>query len=244
MNSRNRKISRPPPRPSKLMSRKNALPKNVTLCLCLSEFLRFAEFRSLVKSVWPNNDEGDIIRSRMWQLSTHIAKIPFINGKQLSIEFNYNPWRKNQECILINVKTLLPIFGRIMPSAVEKFISVSQIENYVKMHVHLNMCSDYRHRSCSCHLKNYNPNEARAFAKPSFDACRFGHFHHYCSEHVSHWLKFFLNPLLMAKEENTSPDEDDIQNYLFFSSNVLWGTDDTWRGQSVVTQYVVLANKL
>ncbi|CAH4003618.1 unnamed protein product [Pieris brassicae] len=206
MNSRKRKISPATPRPPKLV-----LPENVILCLSMSEFLGFADFRSLVRSVWRNNDESNIVREKLWQLSTHIAEIPFINGKKLSIEFNYDPWRKNQDCILINVESLLPIFGGVMPAEVDKFISVSKIENFVRMHVHLNRCSDYRHRSCPCHLKNYNPEKARAFAKPSVAECKFGHFHHYCSQHVGHWFMFFLNPLLKAEEENNSPDEDDIQ---------------------------------
>lgn len=63
---------------------------------------------------------------------------------RLSIEFNYDPWREIQDCIIINVEALTPIFGRIMPPAVEKFTSVSKIENFVRMHVHLNTCSDYR----------------------------------------------------------------------------------------------------
>lgn len=68
---------------------------------------------------------------------------------------------------------------RIMPPAVNKFTNVSQIENFVRMHVHVvNRCSDYRHHSYSCHLKNYNSHEARAFAKPSVDGCKFEHFHH------------------------------------------------------------------
>lgn len=216
MNFQKRKISSTTPRLPKLMSKEIALPKNVALCLGMSKFLSFADFRSLVRSVWPNNDESNIIRAKLWQLSTHIAELPFINGKQLSIEFNYNPWRNNQDCILINVESLLPIFGGIMPAAVDKFTSLSKIENFVRLHVHLNTCSDYRHHSCSCHLKNYNLENARAFAKPSVAECKFGHFHHYCSEHVSHWIKFFLPSLLMAKGENNSPNENDIQSYLSF----------------------------
>lgn len=217
MNFRKRKISTATPWPLELISRGIALPDDVVICLCISEFLGFADFHSLVRSVWPNNDEGCIIRAKLWQLSTHTAEIPFINGKKLSIKFNYNPWRKNEDCILINVESLLPIFDTIMPPEMDAFTSVSKIDNFVRMHVHLNMCSDYRYRSCSCHLKNYNPHEARAFARPSVAKCKFGHFHHYCSQHVSHWLKFFLTPLLMAREENNSPNEEDIQSYLSFT---------------------------
>ncbi|AHY22011.1 repeat element 23 [Diadegma semiclausum ichnovirus] len=221
MNFRKRKISRASPRSPEPTSRETALQEKVNICLCLSEFLRFEDFRSLVRTVWPNNDECDIIRWRMWQLSTHIAEIPFINGTHLSIEFNYNPWRKNQDCILINVETLLPIFGKIMWPAVNVFTSVSQIENFVKMHVHLNRCSDYRHSSCSCHLKNSNPHEAGAFAKPRVDECKFGHLHHYCAQHVSHWLKFFLHPLLAAKTQNNSPEKNDMECYLSLLSNII-----------------------
>lgn len=221
MSSRKRKIPGASSQPLKLMSKVNNIPEKVTLCICLSKFLNFRDFQSFVRSLWPNNDESVIIRARSWQLSTHIAEIPFINGKQVRIEFNYNPWRQTQDCILINVESLVPIFGRIIASAADQFTSVSKMENFVRMHVHLNRCSDYRYRSCSCHLKNCNPNEVRAFAKPSADECKFGHFHHYCSQHVNHWLKFVLNPLLAAKQGNNSPDNNDIQGYLSFLSNAI-----------------------
>lgn len=219
MDFRKRKISRDSPRPPKPMAK--ALPKRLILCLSMSEFLCFADFRSLVRSVWPDYNESDVIRARLWELSTYTAEVPFFNGKRLSIEFNHDPWREIQDCILINIETLTPIFGRIMPPAVEKFSSVSKIENFVRMHVHLNMCSDYRYRSCPCHLKNCNPNEARAFAKPSVEGCKFGNFHHYCSQHISHWLKFFLNPWLIAREEKRAPSLDTVQSYLYFSSTAI-----------------------
>lgn len=242
MNQQKRKLSRSSPRPLKPMPNEVVPLENVLICISLSEFLCFEDFRSLVLSVWPNKDAGDIIRSRLWQLSTHIAEIPFINGKPLRIEYNYNPWRTIERRILINIHTLLPIFGQIVLPAMNNFCSVSQIKNFVKMHVHLNACSDYRHRSCSCCLKNYNPHEARDFAEPSVDECEFQHFHHYCSQHVIHWLKFFLNPLLTAKQENSDPDKDDMQSYLSFLSNAItfWGTNDNGRGQSMVTQNLIM----
>lgn len=221
MDFRKRKISRASVRlPTPIANA--ALPDNVILCLCMSEFLSFADFRSFVRSVWPDSNESDVIRARLWQLSTYTAEVPFITGERLSIQFNYDPWREIQDCILINVETLTPIFGRVMHQAVEKFTSVSKLENFVSMHVHLNTCSDYRYRSCQCHLKTCNPNEARAFAiMPSDEDCKFGHFHHYCSRHVNDWLKFFVNPWLIAVEENKAPDENTVQSYLYFLSTAM-----------------------
>ncbi|BAF45610.1 d5.1 [Tranosema rostrale ichnovirus] len=200
-------------------------PEPITLpldiILYMAKFLSFIDYRSFIQSIWPNNDECDIVRARLWKLSTHKITIRFINGEPLEIEYNYDPWRTEE--VFINSDCLLPVFGEADASAMDKFTSVSKLTNFVETHVNLDMCSDdRRYASCPCRSTNVDRQSAGAFVKPSVTTCEFGHFHHYCSQHINYWLNFILEPSIMRLEAGESFDEDIVTNLLLLLDNTIY----------------------
>lgn len=142
------------------------------------------------------------------------------------MEYNCDPWRKKEERVLVSVDSLLPVFGGVRPPKIDEFTSVRKLENFVRMHIHLNMCTERRYASCSCYLKAVEPYNAAKFAKPPLDTCEFQHFHHYCWQHVSHWLMYFLNTVLMPPEDNGFFDEHTTRSYLNFLNKTINFRDD------------------
>lgn len=215
MNSRKRKISEVPPSPPVLTSRQIVLPEDVILYM--ANFLCFVDYRSFIKALWPNNGESDIIRETLWRLLIpEIITTTFINGKRLEIEYNYDASRTKEDEVLINLNSLLPVIGKtVIPPAMDKFTSVWKIQNFVRKHVHLNKCSDYLYASCLCHLKKNGSQSAGTLRKPSVEPCAHGHFHHFCWQHVSHWLNNFLNNSL-TPHGNAFFDEETTKGYLRF----------------------------
>ncbi|AHY22013.1 repeat element 24 [Diadegma semiclausum ichnovirus] len=126
------------------------------------------------------------------------------NGKPLSKEYNWDRWRKKEERVIVNIDYWLPVFGGVRsPRMDEQFTSVCKLTNFVRMHIHLNACTGGRYASCSCYPQADEPYGApTTFATPLVYACEFQHFHHYCWQHVSHWLMYFSNTALMPSEDN------------------------------------------
>lgn len=184
--------------------------------LYLSKYLPFADFRNFVRSLWPRKDKCPlVIRTKLWQMSTHKIETIFINGKRIKIEYNFDAARRNKEEILINVECLVSVFGGIYPPDLKKFTSVSELENFIKIHVHMNVCSDYRHASCPCHLVNDDGRGCEAFVKPSKDdQCRYGHSHHYCWNHVREWLHRLRDTLIERQRWGISFSEDMADTWL------------------------------
>lgn len=185
----------------------------------MAEYLTFDDFRSFIRSLWPKNDENHFVRAKLWQLSTHQCTIRFIDGKQLEIEYNFDRLRATEERILINVNGLLPVFGRIVPAAMDKFTNIPTLCEFVEMHVHLNKCSKHQHASCPCHLGNMENLGNQAFVEPPVDTCKYRHFHHFCSEHVSYWLKHFLYSSIMRRQG--SSDEGTSKSVVLFPDNMV-----------------------
>lgn len=177
--------------------------------LYVSKYLSFADFRNFVRSRWPRTKECPrVIRRQLWRMSTHKIETTFINGKRIKIEYNFDPSRRNKDQVLINVKCLAPVFGGIYPSDVKNFTSVSELENFIKIHVHMNICSDHRHAYCPCHLVNDDGRGCETFVKPSIDECRHGHLHHYCWHHVRQWLHVLRDTLIERQRSGISYSED------------------------------------
>ncbi|BAF73402.1 f3.1 [Tranosema rostrale ichnovirus] len=213
MNSRKYKTCLVSPRPPVLTSKEIVLP--VDVILHMAEFLCLEDFRSFVRALWPNNDEDDMIRKKLWRSSTWNATTTFLNEKKIEIKYNYDPWRTEKNRILISVDCLLPIFGGIAP-AMDEFTSVSELCNFVTRYVHLNMCSDYQHASCSCHLVKNNGRGSEIIVGPSVDTCHKGHFHHYCSQHVVKWLNRYLANSIRLRETVRFDDEKNAEFILMF----------------------------
>lgn len=215
MNSRKRKISEVSSSPPVLTSREIVLPENIIHYM--ANFLCFVDYRSFIRALWPNNDESNIVQEQLWkQLIPDRITTTFINGKRLEIKFNYDPSRGKEDEVLINLESLLPVIGKtVIPPAMDKFISVWKIQNFIRKHVQLNKCSDYLYASCLCHLKKNGNRSAGTFSKPAVEPCEHGHFHHFCWQHVRHWLNYFLNNSL-TPHGNAFFDEETTKSYLRF----------------------------
>lgn len=206
-----------PPRP--VTMEEIVLPLDIILHM--AEYLTFDDFRSFIRCLWPNNDENHVVRAKLWQLSTHKYTIRFINGKQLEIEYNFDRLRATEECILINVNGLLPVFGGIVSAALDEFANIPKLCEFVEMHVHLNVCSKHQHASCPCHLGSNENIHDEAFVEPPVDTCKYGHFHHFCSAHISYWLKYFLYSSIMRRQGCWYSEGDTPESFVLFPDNMI-----------------------
>lgn len=156
-------------------------------------------------------------------MSTHRFTASFLNGKPLVIRYNYDPARLEEARVLFDVDSLLPVLGGVFPLALSRFASASQIHNFVKKHVHLNLCGDREHASCPCHL-GHDQAQVRVFVQPAGDACHEGCFHHYCSQHVGYWLKLYLAQVVLLREQRASStdDRDAAESFLVFLSETVY----------------------
>lgn len=173
----------------------------VEVILRLVKFLRFEDFYNFVRALWPSMNECGQTQTAMRSSSDRYFTATFINGKTLEIRYNFNRHRDMQNRILVNRNTLLPIFGGIILPTMNEYVSMSELCNFVKTHVHLNECSNYQYVSCPCHLPNYD-GQPRKSMMNHFTAggnCRHGHFHHYCRDHVLYWLQFYLGRTLSLR---------------------------------------------
>lgn len=191
------------------------------MILYLSKFMTFEDYRNFIRSMWPRNDESEVIRAKLWQLSTHQFKTKFINGKPLEIEYNYDPERIPSKRVLINLNSMLPVFGGIFPPTLDKFTNVLKLNNFISMHVNLDMCSGRKHASCRCHRVNcgtlYDETSEEKAMK-----CERGYFHHYCSKHVKAWLNFYLLPFILLQATGNSLNDDMSDQFLFSLHNTVY----------------------
>lgn len=201
------------------------------LILYFSKFLNFEDYRSLVKSIWPDgNEAGEIVRATLWRLSTRIFEATFFNGKPLPVTYNFDPARTKEKRLLIDTKCLVPVFGGILPPPIEQqgFRSIPELHQFIATHVHLNFCSEGRHACCPCHLMVYDDDDDDdedafgAFVKPAVDECEHGHFQHYCPQHVSSWLKQYLNPAILLRESKELFNEDIAEQYSSFAEDIVY----------------------
>lgn len=230
-NSRKRKFSPGSSIPLPITLNRIYLPADIIVYM--AQFLNFLDYKSFIRSLWPAYNESDIIRKTLWKVSTYKCKTKFINGKQLEIEYNFDPTRAKENRILINIDTLLPVFGGIASTTMDKFASISKLENFIKMHVHVNMCSERRYASCPCHLVNDGGQGCEEFVKSLVNTCEHGHFHHYCGKHIESWLKIFENNSIQLHQTGmTLPCNDVAETSILSLDDVVFlrGVDMHLRG--------------
>ncbi|ULM71642.1 repeat element 13 protein [Diadegma fenestrale ichnovirus] len=189
------------------------LPLDIILYFC--KFLNSEDRRSLVRSIWPDGNESDIVRSTLWRMSTRTYEATFFNGKRLPIIYNFDATRMKEERVLIDSATLVPVFGGIIPpAAMEGFRSIPKLYEFIEMHVHVNLCSASRHACCPCHLLYHDDEGAYgAFVKPPVDECQHGHFQHYCSQHVASWLNQYLKTAILLRESKQLFNQEIAEQY-------------------------------
>lgn len=192
------------------------------ILLYIGTFLKFEDYRNFIRSLWPNNEEKEIFKQQLWKMSTNKMTVEFLNGQQLEIEYNFDTSRREDEHVLINITSLLPVFGGIPTLMENTFKSRTEMMNFVCMNVLLNECSNYRYASCPCHL-NLVPEIAAQFQQAPFGrACKSGHIHHYCSLHVKYWMCFFFKFLYRHLKQDEPYDEEAYEDYLRFLGDVIY----------------------
>ncbi|BAF45701.1 repeat element protein-c18.3 [Ichnoviriform fugitivi] len=193
----------------------------VDIILYMSKFLSFANFYRFVQSLWPHQDLSDVIESRLWRMSTHKIAITLFGGKEMELEYNYDPFRPEDTRILINLDTLPPVFGAIAAPTEEQFTTIMNLFNIIKIHVHSESCSKRPEASCQCRWINDNSQDDGAPLEPSTDPCECGYVHYYCSLHVRYWLDFYSATSVLLREMKHFSDVDTTQSFLHVLSNAI-----------------------
>lgn len=169
--------------------------------LHMSQYLQFEDYRNLIEAFWPDGGEDELIRQRLWDLSTRTCSPPFFNAKQ--IEYNYDARRPEQCRILLNVNTLLPITGPIFSTDTDElWISPLEVRDIVWSCYTMDMCSDYRYTSCHCSARPHGTiiEHLQTISELHGTDCPHGHLHHFCTQHISAWLMNYLLPAIQVQE--------------------------------------------
>lgn len=203
------------------LSIKEVLPADVIIYL--GDYMTSKDYVNFIRAVWPNHDEDESVGVKLWNKSTHRMRVKFLNGEYLNIEYNYDHTRIDRQRVLINVKTLLPVFGGLVPANMATFMDVQSLNAYVETCVRLNECRAYAYASCPCHL-DVVTEAAGEFEPPSVTGCADSHYHHFCSQHVNYWLLYVLGFSIKNLEED-SFDEEATTTFVEFLENTVYFRD-------------------
>lgn len=162
-----------------------------------------------------DNGENYIVQAEFSPLPTSRFEAEFFDKKRLEVEYIFDASKGKEDHILVNVNCLLPVLGGITFRGMKKYASIPELTNLVVMHVHLNMCSNREHASCSCHLLDDYEGAYESFVKPDEVQCDRQHFHHYCWGHVAAWLHHYLYTIILYRESTELFDEEIAEQYLF-----------------------------
>lgn len=190
----------------------------VDVFLHMSSFLTFTNYQNFIRAFWPDGEEDDCIKKKLWKMSCHEFEATFYNGERLEIEYNFDVRRKARRRVLIKVECLLPIFGGVSPSGLDEFVSILELEKFIEDNVDLERCSSYRYICCPRHLGRNRESVDTKFAAPTPIKCKEGHFHHYCKEHVISWLGNYLYTLILLRESKELFDKEIEEQYAYFPS--------------------------
>lgn len=165
------------------------------LIVYLSNFLGFKDFRNFTRALSASGKEHEIFRKDLWRMSTHQFHATFLNRKSLEIEYNFDPERPQEDWVLINVQSLLPVLNGIVSPGLSNFESIFKINNFLYLDAGINMCSLGRHAGCDCH----SPNDPES-VEIDGPECEHSHFHHYCVQHIKMWLRLYLLHSILLRE--------------------------------------------
>lgn len=179
-------------------------PQNIFLphdiILLIGDYVKFEDYRHFIQALWPNGDEDEAVQQKLWQLSTHNLDVMFFNRKFVNIEYNFDSERIEEDRILININSLLPVFGGAVTTDMKPFMNLCELNKFIKTHIYLNRCSNYQFASCLCHKMNDFEEFSRVFAENLDEPCEYGHFHHYCNNHVAWWIKSSVKSVILLQE--------------------------------------------
>lgn len=160
----------------------------------MSNYLKFKDYLSYTRALWPYGDEPEEVKAQLKRLSTFQVTTEFLNGQSITVICNYNLWRTDDETLLFNVQSLAPLFGSISPTSLGEFESLTTLQTFVMDHVNMDWCSELQYASCFCHLGNHESLLGRTVPEAEANPCPHGCFHHYCSLHVRFWMDVYLMP--------------------------------------------------
>lgn len=161
------------------------------------------------------NGKRNFVQAEFSALPTSRFEATFFGGKPLEVKYIFDASRRKADRILVNVNCLLPVLGGIAFPGINEYASISELNDLVVMHVHLNMCSNHEHASCSCHLLNNYGGAYESFVEPEEVQCHRQHFHHYCWGHVASWLQHYLHTIILYRESKELFNEEIAEQYLF-----------------------------
>ncbi|AHY22007.1 repeat element 21 [Diadegma semiclausum ichnovirus] len=124
----------------------------------------------------------------------------FLNRKPLEVRYYFED-KETEGLIMIDVNSLLPIFGGFRPPAARSFETLDKLSTFVQENFHFNECSDYRYADCICHLlaNRFQTEYPQLEMFPS-SGCPLRHFHHACGSCVNLWLNEYLRVLILRRE--------------------------------------------
>ncbi|ULM71703.1 repeat element 27 protein [Diadegma fenestrale ichnovirus] len=186
------------------------------------KLFKFRSYPHIIQPLIRSNDKKktSIVRKILWKSSTQKLKATFLNGKRLTIQYIFDPTKLDRENVLIKRDCLSPIFGGVVPAALDKFSTISAICSFVKTELNLDECQDGRDEAyCPCHPL-HDCGEFYGIVEPVVDECLHQHFHHYCWEHVVSWLYNYLNLLILLQESKELFDEEIAELYSFFPNDI------------------------
>ncbi|ULM71670.1 repeat element 25 protein [Diadegma fenestrale ichnovirus] len=157
------------------------------------------------------------------------------NGKQLEIQYTFDPLRSKEDRVLIARHCLSPVIGGSLLRDKNEFTSIPEIVKFVNMHVHLNMCSDCQFASCPCHIRGHFRMCPEKFEKPQVDECEYEHFHHYCSVHVASWFENYLLLLILFQESRQLFDQEIANVFLLENESRLYFN----RGKRPISEFLL-----
>lgn len=113
----------------------------------------------------------------------------FCNGQLLVVEYNYDPERKREDRILINVENLLPTVGGVVPASWE-FVSVSKLKGFIKRRIFYS-----KYPSARCAFQNEEDTSYTCIWYTHTSEER-RHSHPLLWRHIHWWVNERLEPMI------------------------------------------------
>lgn len=189
------------------------------IILHMANYLNFADYRSFVRSIWPDGYVPHSVLVKLRNLSTHKFQATFLNGKPIDITYNFDPESMEEDRVLIDMNCLRPIFGGKLPPTRHHFASVFVFHEFVRDEIQLNECSDYRYAACPC-FHDDDEEYLEVFVKPVVDECENKHFHHYCWMHIMSWLYNYLYIAILLRESKELFNQAIAETYAAFPKEI------------------------
>ncbi len=185
--------------PAYFTSRHIFLPAEVIFHL--SKFLQFGDFRNFIKATWPKGEEDETFQQRLWQLSSRKFVAKFLDRTEIEVLYHYDVDKVQDDRVKIELKSVLPILGGVMPPCGNKFVSLGAIRNYLETNMTMHLCDGGKHSPCVNFVESSTAKE---------HVCDQKHYHHYCPHHVYWWFYDYLVWEIRCREEQNEQRESGL----------------------------------